>query len=143
MSKNCLLISVLILLTACVTRPPQPEVIEEFRTEIDEENAKYFFYSLEFTYSDEELAQLKEYGEIIAENSAGRRSIRSLGQVVDRRMRTVLNGKGYCKAGFVEIERNIGKRLGSISGECRDKATEEDKKRFGNKENEEAQGLSQ
>ena len=43
-----------------------------------------------------------------------------------------LREKGYCREGYIELSRTIGKRLVKIKGECHESATQVDKTMFPN-----------
>lgn len=55
---------------------------------------------------------------------------KALQEWLDNRLTQTLADNQYCREGFILLERNVGKGLASIKGECHESASPEDRKKF-------------
>lgn len=60
----------------------------------------------------------------------GRRAYRHLRKDTER----VLNATGYCREGYLELDRRLSTQVLWIKGECRETATQADRERFGDRQ---------
>ncbi|SDJ66287.1 hypothetical protein [Microbulbifer yueqingensis] len=119
-----------LLLAACTSSPslPVPGLKESFHTEIAANGAKRFTYSLEI--------QRPDFPEPVTSSSVNRTRISQAGMVqqrprvrplsdrlrFNRMLRQKLTETGFCRDGFLELERTEHAYGGEVRGECRDGA---------------------
>ncbi len=111
---------------------------EAFDTRITTNGTKLFEYRLEVPQYqlDQQRAQPRTNTAINAEGPEGR--AKRMRRRLESRLETILRETGYCRDGYLEIDRSIfggGPTMlgeGIIRGECREGATPADRRRFPN-----------
>ncbi len=130
------------------------QVTEFFSTTIMEDDSKRFYFSLiisnqtEANKSEGQKQSQRSKGGV-GKGSGSRKGRNSKSQTdqqpvqqpkvnkrvfeLEERLINKLALNNYCRTGYMELERNIGKALMSIRGECHESATEEDRQHFINR----------
>ena len=147
----------LIFISGCsTTKKPQFESF--FKTQIREDHSKMFNFSLVMVsgeYSIERNSKEKIQGKgkgsgngkgmgkgkgknkqqdkMSVNNKEKKQSkTNKIEKKLDERLAIILAQNNYCRKGYIELERNIGRRYLSIRGECHESASEKYRKRFPN-----------
>ena len=130
-----------------------PKISEYFSTEIMADNSKRFYFSLIIShqYDEENNNQMRQKQSKRGKGGSGRGSgtrkgdngngqtkqstakstkTNSMELELEERLINQLALNSYCRTGYMELERNIGRALMSIRGECHESATEGDRQRF-------------
>ena len=154
-SSLILLILFAIALIGCISRSAQ-KISEYFSTEIMEDGSKRFYFSLIISHQhdEENNNQMREKQSKRGKGGSGRGSgtrkggndnaqtkqstakpakstkTNSMELELEERLINQLALNSYCRTGYMELERNIGRALMSIRGECHESATEGDRQRF-------------
>lgn len=113
----------------------------QFTTHIDTEDNKQFNY---------QLTQTKHSRRERSEGRAGAKPKRDgrehrgdhqhgdhekldrFRQKAEENLNTLLQGNGFCEAGYTVIDEKVSKRMAVVKGQCIEKATPKDRKRFPN-----------
>lgn len=135
---SAILVSLCGLLVACSTPGrsyTDSKLVETLEVEIMPNTSKMFVYRLRlpeeqmpngvrvdrggFSHGDDER------GGISVGSSTPKRLLENAGYVVEH--------MGYCREGFLEIDSSVSQYNLWMKGECKEGATEDDKKKFGSK----------
>lgn len=127
------------LLTACASSGrayTKTEMQETLETEILPNTSKMFVYRLK--WPDDEIPNRVH---IVRSNTGAREPYDRGGIDINRRTHAklqenaayVVQQMGYCREGFIELDRSISRYDLWIKGECKESATETDRDRFGDK----------
>ena len=110
-------------LSACSGTKPASALNDEFSTEITGDGTKFFTYI-------RHLPGATEGGRDKSKRKGKRKgkSDDSLREAVQARLDT----SGYCRDGYLALERYQANGIARIRGECRDGATDSDRKQFPN-----------
>ncbi len=151
-----------ILLAACASKQRGPEFSEYLATNIRSDGSKEFQYTVEITHSDSHRnkkigrrmgvtggsgGQARGYGGItVGGNSGGGKHRGGPGkngqggpdtqmiEQVDQQLEKALSRSGYCREGWMEVERDYQPPKIVVKGECNESATEKDRRHFPNSE---------
>jgi len=149
-----------VIFIGCSSRP-SPQVNEFFSTEIMADNSKRFYFSLIISNSSEKESSKqvmqeqnrkgkggsgrgsgngkgkggKDNTQSNQPNTASAKSSKTSAMVLEleERLTNQLALNSYCRTGYMVLEKNIGRALMSLRGECHENATERDRQRFLNK----------
>lgn len=147
--KTAFILSVLtlLLLTGCSAKY-DVKVTEVFRSNILDDDAKMFTYSIIFVNRSsleskgddskgrrsKEGRQGRNKGGNNRPNKQGGEQKESLEsymtEVLETRLIEKLEDNNYCRKGYFELERTLNKSIYTIQGECSESATSEDRQRF-------------
>jgi hypothetical protein len=108
-TRPVLTIIAALCLAACTGTKPAASFIDEFSTEITGDGTKFFTYVRNF--------------------SGGTEPVKTLDKAVQTRLETT----GYCRDGYLTLERYHANGMARIRGECRDGASDSDRERFPNR----------
>ncbi len=112
----------------------QGVMVETLEVEILPDTSKMFVYRLRWPeeavpnhirIAEGRNAASHERGGVSIDRNTHRRLQENAGYVVAR--------QGYCREGFLELDRNISRYHLWLKGECKEGATAEDRERFGDK----------
>jgi len=109
----------ILCLSACSGTKPAASFNDEFSTEITGDGTKFFTYIRHFP-GGTKGGRGKGKGKDKSDNS--------LREAVQARLDT----SGYCRDGYLALERYQANGIARIRGECRDGATDSDRKLFPN-----------
>ena len=147
--------SIVLLLAACSSTPERPEPQTFLATQILNDGSKQFVYTVEFPESQRRGRGSKGQGRPgnatghvygnssrgvgggVTMGSAGGRSGRTPSQLRQSEemvalLEQELDESGFCRHGFIELERSVEPAQTFIRGECDEAATVEDRKAFPN-----------
>ncbi|MEM7018897.1 MAG: hypothetical protein AAF512_16345 [Pseudomonadota bacterium] len=150
-----LTVIIIVFLAGCSSKPERgrPEMLENFSTKIEQDGTKLFAFSVQTTRAGGEKRRSGGGGRGGMGGGLGRGGGRGGGAgrggmsqeareaarqermiQMEARFESKLSDKmvetGYCKDGYIEVDRNIGRGFMILNGKCRDSATEDDKKKF-------------
>ena len=112
-------------LSACSQSPKKearPAINQSFHTEIAEDGSKRF----RFTISVAEKQQRKSKRPSREKESSGSRHQKMEKRFHDQ-LEQHLERTGFCREGYVVLDSNFSRSKGSIRGECRESATQQDR----------------
>ena len=126
------------LLAACGSEPLRDDETETFQPRILEDGSKLFDYRLS-TPSDSmqkpklvfdanetmDMNSPPEMAPYSADNEKAHIEARVL-TLLDKKLETT----GYCREGFVVVEKHIGFNQSLITGECKESASDDDRRTF-------------
>ena len=135
----------------CASQPDQREkmeIKEQFAPFITDNGLKIFVYTVSMSGGESNTESTADRGSRSGSRSGGggsRRGGSRDGGGTQSKQRTTDNGfkdkiaqkllaklieTGYCREGYIELSSSIGRGESSIRGECKEGATEEDRKNF-------------
>ncbi len=123
--KQCLLlVATALLLNACAldlsgSNQPSPAK-ESFSTRVTDNGTKLFIYQLELPTPNNGASKVdrRHYERTgLPKDYYFKRHITSR---IDSRLKQKITTTGFCKTGFIELDRIIGKTSASIRGECKE-----------------------
>ncbi|ARD22809.1 MULTISPECIES: hypothetical protein [Shewanella] len=137
----------IVLLTACTSAPLEPEAYagqfkDKFSTSIKGEGIKLFTYKAKVaTASDRGIEDPLPHQQRIDRRRQNARSyaieqeqraerLELWGQQVEVGLQKTIDMTGYCKEGYMILNRSVSEGRGEIRGECNDGATAEDIEKF-------------
>ena len=143
-----------VMLGACAHRSAEKlDLREEFRTHITASSLKIFDYQLIQVTAEQEqlerelelrslrdrndrLGQQQAVEEQEGENGGARRraSIDRMILISDEKLKAKLAQTGYCRDGFLLLQRDFEFGQARLRGECRESANESDRARYANAE---------
>ena len=146
-NKIAVLLFPLLILACAGNQKRQPEIKEVFVTDIKENGIKLFSYSVTMS-SPQKGGDGKGMGRrgeggmgggMRGKKGAGRSDRESMMNQTKERINEKLVSKlaetGYCREGYIEIDSYVGRGQSQIRGECKEGATDSDRKKFANAEN--------
>jgi len=110
-------------LPACTGTKPAASFNDEFSTEITGNGTKFFTYIRHLPGSTE-----GNRGKGKGKGKGKKKPDNSLQEAVQARLDTT----GYCRDGYLALERYQANGIARIRGECRDGATDNDREQFPN-----------
>ena len=136
------------LMLACASnQKKQPEIKEIFVTDIKENGLKLFSYSVTMSSPQKEMSVKgggrKGNGGMGGgmrgtRKGAGRSDSESMTnrsmEKINEKLDSKLAETGYCREGYIVLNSYGGKGKSQIRGECKDGATDSDRKKFANAE---------
>ena len=142
-----LLVSLLLL--ACASdQKIQPEIKEILVTKIKENGIKLFSYSVTMSSLQKGMDGRGAGrgmpggmgGDMQGKNGAGRPDRESMMKRMKEKKKEKINRKldyklaetGYCREGYIELDSYVGRGQSQIKRECKESATDSDRKRFAN-----------
>jgi len=146
------LLAIVLLSAGCSNTRKKPEPIEVFDTQISDDGTKVFVYRLEMPKKSETLNKGSRGNGKRGGRGDGTKGGRGSGRSSDREkpmarseqsnnkmdskleggLEKILTDNTYCRDGYYELDRHRTLSDISIRGECRDEATEEDRRKFPN-----------
>lgn len=143
--KSFILISLfsLITLAGCSNRH-DVKVTEVFKTNILDDDAKMFSFSIVFVNQDRTNKKGSPDGQQRQKQGKGNKPQRGssntkvklenqMTEELEERLVEKLEETGYCRKGYFELERTLNRSVYTIKGECSESATTEDRTTFINK----------
>lgn len=137
--NSTLLATACCLLTACSGSQLQDNETETFNPRILKDGSKLFDYQLDSPSSDSvkptlvfdaneptDMNEAPEMSSYSADDEKANIEARVL-TLVEKKLDTT----GYCREGYVVVEKVIGFRHSTVTGECRDAASASDRELFG------------
>jgi hypothetical protein len=124
------------ILVACASNQSQkPEIEELFVTDIKPNGIKLFSYTVTVSRSSgsrSETGREKRGGEGGKQGggSAGRPDRESMIKGIKEKLDARLAETGYCREGYIVLGRRLDRGRSFIRGECKEGATEDDRKEF-------------
>ncbi|WP_076537372.1 hypothetical protein [Shewanella sp. UCD-KL21] len=139
-----------LLLSACATQAPDPELFagkyrDTFSSSIKGEGIKLFTYKAKVANAtdrgiedplphQQRVNRRKQDARSYAREQERRADFLALWSAqVDLGLEKTLDMNGYCKEGYIVLHRNVSEGRGEIRGECNDGATEADIQKFSRK----------
>ena len=137
-----------LLMLACASNQKRQQDIQEiFVTDIKENGLKLFSYSVSMSLPQKEINGKgmghKGDGGMGGGNRGGRKGTgRTDRESMTSRNKEKINEKldsklvetGYCREGYIVLNSYVGKGKSQIRGECKEGATDSDRKKFANAE---------
>lgn len=138
-------IVIVFLISACSQSPKRPKFSENFVTYIEADGIKKFSYTL--IVNKPSGVKSKGSGRHSGNGSGKGRGNRSSGeqhsgkngkgsgpskQNFQKRMQLALSESAFCREGHVELDSFADREMSQFKGQCNDKATYADKKKFPN-----------
>lgn len=143
-----LILFVFLFLSGCASNQRKsPEVTEVIATNITSNGLKLFSYSVTMSMPQKRKEGLSRENGRGARNgrdkSGGMDEVKSDRESTKNRMKQMIYEKlesklidtGYCREGYIVLDRYFDREQAQIRGECKEGATEEDRKNFVNDEN--------
>ncbi|MCK4708150.1 MAG: hypothetical protein KAU21_05985 [Gammaproteobacteria bacterium] len=141
-NKIAVLLIPLFLLACASTQKRQPEVKEIFVTNIKEDGVKLFSYSVTMSTPKKGKGRRGDggkgrgkHGKMGAGNPDRESMMNENRGKITEKLDSRLLETGYCREGYIELNRYMGTGQSQIRGECKEKATDSDRKIFINTEN--------
>ncbi|MCC4832443.1 MULTISPECIES: hypothetical protein [Shewanella] len=147
MPKYSVLFVGFLLLSACSSAPIEPEAFagqfkDRFSTSIKGEGIKLFTYQAKVaTATDRGIEDPLPHQQRVNRRRQDARSyaieqerrqeqLELWSRQVDLGLQKTIDMTGYCKDGYIVLNRSVSEGRGEVRGECNDGATEEDIKKF-------------
>jgi hypothetical protein len=121
--KPAMIFFAALCLPACTGTKPAASFNDEFSTEITGNGTKFFTYIRHLPGSTE-----GNRGKGKGKGKGKKKPDNSLQEAVQARLDTT----GYCRDGYLALERYQANGIARIRGECRDGATDNDREQFPN-----------
>jgi hypothetical protein len=152
MKCKYIILPVTLFIISCTNNPKRPEHKEFFVTHIETDGTKKFSYSLVTTAPNTSRSNSSKAGGRNGRGGGGRSgrggkggnrggSNQAPGQIDHklkmekkfiRKLEKTLFNNAYCLEGYIKLESFIDREMSQLKGQCEEKATTEDKKRFPN-----------
>ncbi len=127
--------AVTLLLSGCVSGPPEPPVhTDVFATQIKDNDAKIFGFSMLTGPARDQVSGTGQGPSPQGKRSPGRADNHAQKMTQLRsRVEQKLADTGYCRQGYIEIDTYETNKRIHLMGECNESATTADRKQFPNK----------
>jgi len=122
----------MLVLTGCgnsrnVQLPPANEILIP---QISADGSKFFEFQRQYIYPDQDPTDRLLSREMRSAPRQSQGDLRQIDEEIQRRLRRAFEITAYCRSGYFELYRDQTREGFSLRGECREDASDEDRRRF-------------
>jgi hypothetical protein len=127
-----LLVSLMMVLSACGSRSliPPPPADEQLIPDITADGTKFFVFQRDYRRPQDVEDEFEFRPSGNHQNNRSRGAVITGEANVEGRLSLIMERTGYCRTGFFELYREQTLQRFSVRGECREGATDDDRRRF-------------